>query len=280
MATLQDYRDCDTAKLRLLDIQIISQINRMSPGCLVPFSSYERLVLGGGVHPWLQAPAAKALKQVIAARPNKILKINSALRTPDQQLVLWRHYTLGRCGIPAAAKPGQSNHNSGLALDIEDQRGWRPYFERFEWDWIGSFDPPHFDYEGKGCVDLGWLSIKAFQVLYNYNYPNTTITADGRWGNSTEAALLLTPVTGFARTPASQADITLLTEVYHSPSRSLRSGMSGDEVRRLQKALGIRVDGIFGDNTTQAVKAFQLQKGLTGDGVVGLSTKTALRLPA
>ncbi len=54
-----------------------------------------------------------------------------------------------------------------------------------------------------------------------------------------------------------------------------------DEVRELQARLrqadrGIVVDGLFGPGTEQAVRAFQLGRGLRSDGVAGLETWTAL----
>jgi hypothetical protein len=54
-----------------------------------------------------------------------------------------------------------------------------------------------------------------------------------------------------------------------------------DEVRELQARLrqtdrGIVVDGLFGHGTEQAVRDFQLARGLRTDGVVGLETWTAL----
>lgn len=59
---------------------------------------------------------------------------------------------------------------------------------------------------------------------------------------------------------------------------TLRMGEQGDPVRALQtrlNALGFKAgsaDGIFGDGTLSAVKAFQKSKGLTADGVVGAKT--------
>lgn len=278
MATLRDYKQCSTHGIRLLDIQLISQMLRISPGCLVSFSGFERLQLGGGVHPWLQPAAANALKEAIAARPGVYLQINSAYRTLAQQLLLWWQFQQRVCKIPAAAKPGQSNHNSGLALDVEDYRGWRPFMESVKWDWIGSFDPPHYDFEGAGGKDLRAISTKAYQYLYNYNFPTTPITVDGIWGRATEQALFLAPQTGFAKTPASRSEIEDLAEVYHSRARSMRVGMSGDDIQKLQSMLKITANGVFGQATVDAVKNFQQAEGLVPDGVVGMATKIALRI--
>jgi peptidoglycan hydrolase-like protein with peptidoglycan-binding domain len=57
----------------------------------------------------------------------------------------------------------------------------------------------------------------------------------------------------------------------------LISGSEGRQVRLLQQALGnVRVDGVFGPETEEAVRTFQASKGLTVDGVVGSLTSAAL----
>ena len=53
---------------------------------------------------------------------------------------------------------------------------------------------------------------------------------------------------------------------------TLSAGSSGDDVRRLQEALGLTVDGSFGPGTKRAVKEFQRANGLTSDGVAGPAT--------
>ena len=58
----------------------------------------------------------------------------------------------------------------------------------------------------------------------------------------------------------------------------LSSGAEGRQVQLLQQALGaIKVDGVFGPETEEAVRKFQASRGLTVDGVVGPLTGAALR---
>lgn len=57
---------------------------------------------------------------------------------------------------------------------------------------------------------------------------------------------------------------------------TLKKGDKGDNVKLLQKALGITIDGDFGTNTEEAVKAFQKSHLLNVDGVVGPITLKAL----
>jgi peptidoglycan hydrolase-like protein with peptidoglycan-binding domain len=56
----------------------------------------------------------------------------------------------------------------------------------------------------------------------------------------------------------------------------LRNGSSGRQVRLLQQALGVKVDGAFGPETEAAVIALQKSRGIEADGIVGPQTKAAL----
>jgi hypothetical protein len=53
----------------------------------------------------------------------------------------------------------------------------------------------------------------------------------------------------------------------------LKRGDSGEDVKLLQKALGVKVDGTFGPGTELAVKNFQGSHGLAIDGLVGPTTQ-------
>lgn len=59
-------------------------------------------------------------------------------------------------------------------------------------------------------------------------------------------------------------------------SRTLKIGMSGEDVRDLQRHLKIATDGSFGPRTDAAVRAFQLGHHLVVDGVVGPKTAAAV----
>lgn len=58
--------------------------------------------------------------------------------------------------------------------------------------------------------------------------------------------------------------------------KTLKKGSTGDEVKKLQKLLGVTVDGDFGPKTEAAVKEFQKAHGLDSDGIVGPKTWAAL----
>lgn len=261
MTVLANYTDCGTAGLKALDLQLVKQMQIMAPGSLVDFRGDPNLKCGAAVHPFLTKSAKEALCKCLAST-SKQMYINSAYRTIAQQYVLYNHYRSGRrCGIRAAARPGASNHNTGLAIDIEDAQGWRPILLKYGWKWIGAFDPMHFDYIGG--KNISSVSIRAFQRLWNYNYPDKKIAEDGVWGYSTEQALRSTNINGFSRLPF-EMDIM--------EDDVITTGERGELVKQIQRVVGLNPDGIYGAATIAKVKDYQRSKGLLADGVVGKRT--------
>lgn len=61
-----------------------------------------------------------------------------------------------------------------------------------------------------------------------------------------------------------------------SAARTLRKGMQGDDVKKMQKALGVTADGDFGFGTQTAVKKWQKMNGLVADGIVGPATQAKM----
>lgn len=66
------------------------------------------------------------------------------------------------------------------------------------------------------------------------------------------------------------------TRASSSSARTLRRGMSGNDVKRVQQVLGITVDGVFGFGTASAVKKWQRDNGLVADGIVGPNTQAKM----
>lgn len=256
---------CDTGLIQGLSLQVIELLQAREPGALVPIHHPLIRVSGRHNNPFLQPRALAALVAAVEEQGQPLL-INSALRTPMQQYVLHQQYLRHICGVMAAAPPPHSNHNSGLAIDIDDAQAWRPCLERHGWRWIGAFDPMHFDYTGGG-PDLGSLQVQAFQQLWNRHNPAAPLAVDGLWGPATAAAVDRSPADGFGTSP-----------IY-------RRGMMGVEVGQLQSQLRralqlspqqLPADGLFGPRTEAAVMAFQREQGLAIDGIAGPDTLKAL----
>lgn len=254
-----------TAIANGLSQQIIHQMNLIIPNILVSFDDLN-IDAGEAAYPLVQLKAKQALQEAIQER-GQTMVLNSGYRTIAQQFLLYSWYN----GRSAVAPVGASNHQDGLAIDIEDPRGWEPYLEKYGWYPLPG-DPPHFvfDPDGtQGTQELGKPAILAFQQLWNKNNPGEKITEDGRYKveGETDGALSRSPAQGFAKSP------------WDDNPRLLRLSkplMEGSDVLKLQQKLNIGADGVFGSGTDKAVKEFQEKKTLTADGIVGLKTWQAL----
>ncbi len=88
------------------------------------------------------------------------------------------------------------------------------------------------------------------------------------------AAALLDSGGGVAVAGAAPVELDPITTTTHQIV--LSAGSEGRQVRLLQRALGIAVDGVYGTETEAAVRRFQSTRGLTVDGIVGARTSHAL----
>ena len=249
-----------------LSQQLIYQLQLIVPNAFVSFDDLNVDLLDAAF-PYVQASAKQALQSAIQDRGMK-MQVNSAYRTIAQQMLLYNDRFNN--GNPVAP-PGTSNHQTGLAIDIEDPRGWEPYLMKYGWNPL-SGDPPHFNYEGGGTIDIRDQSILAFQQLWNKNNPNNQIGEDGGFGSQTEGALNRSPAQGFAKAPWDDKPRVL---------KLSQPRMEGSDVVRLQEALkkagiAVGVDGEFGPGTDKAVKELQQKKSLTADGIVGSKTLAAI----
>lgn len=259
---LKDAPRTSTAVVNALSQQLIYQLQLILPTAFVSFDDL-KVELQNAAFPYVQPSAKQALQRAITDR-GMLVQVNSAYRTIAQQMLLYND----RFDNPnPVAPPGRSNHQTGLAIDIDDPRGWEPFLSRYGWEPLAG-DPPHFDYRGGATIDLRGKSILAFQQLWNKNNPNRQIDEDGSFGPQTEAALNQSPARGFAKAPWDDRPRIL---------RLTQPRMEGSDVQRLQTALqkvelNIAVDGEFGPGTDRAVKEIQHQKGLVADGIVGTKT--------
>ncbi len=263
-------RVVDTGQVSGLSRQIIAQMNNLQTGILINFESLAGIVSSGGSHLnlFLQSGSKEALRAAlregIAKQPHLKMTINSAYRTVAQQHILYQIYRRDPHLVPLAAIPGNSNHEDGMAIDVNNDREWKPYLLNHGWHWQGSSDPVHF-FDRSGRDDVGNLGVQAFQSLWNKYHPTDKIPADGQFGDRTAAKLDLAPINGFATVAVFQI------------------GDTGAEIDRIQTALNkigipVPVTGTFGQQTKDAVIKFQRKQGLTPDGTVGPKTLSKLGL--
>jgi murein L,D-transpeptidase YcbB/YkuD len=261
-------RNVDTGRVSGLSRQIIAQMNTLQTGILINFESLSGIESSGESHLnlFLQSGAKESLRAAlragIAKQPNLKLTINSAYRTVAQQHILYQVYQRDPKLIPLASKPGNSNHENGLAIDVNNYNAWKPYLQAHGWHWLGGNDPVHFSIDN-GRNDVSKLGIEAFQTLWNKYNPNDLMTVDGSFGAQTAAKMDRCPIGGFSL-------ITLF-----------RMGDTGSIVTRIQQNLTnagfpTPITGFFDQKTKDAVIKFQTKHGLSADGDVGAMTLKAL----
>jgi D-alanyl-D-alanine carboxypeptidase len=197
-------RSCTTSSVDGLSRQIIRQSRCIDPGAFVAVPSRPNLVKKSDVYLYLEAPARDHLLKALDAHRKLTMTVNSSLRTVAQQYLLWRWYSNKRCGIHLATPPGDSNHETGLALDIAEAPAWRAPLKAEDFHWLGAIDAMHFDYKGPNAVSHASIDVKAFQQLWNFNHSNDRIADSGRFTPETEERLKKSPAAGFPHAPHCQ----------------------------------------------------------------------------
>lgn len=253
---------CCTGQIQGLSNQVITRL--LDKGLLVKIDHPLIRCTGKQNNPYLQPQAYQDLVKAVEFRDRSLI-INSCLRTVMQQYMLHFQKTKGWCGIKAASPPGQSNHQSGLSIDIEDNVSWKACLKRFNWDWIGAFDPMHFDHKSPHSKQMGKLQILEFQKLWNENCDDgDRLLEDGIWGNKTALGVANSPCEGF--------DI-----------EGLKKGDRGERVELLQYLLketagftNLKVDGDFGAATDKAVRELQAKYKLPVNGIATEETMDLL----
>jgi hypothetical protein len=209
VAEILDTSSCSTEVVRALSEQIIAE-----EGCLRP-NAFHRLpdklasaAVEEVVFPFLAPPAHEALVAAIESARREPMTINSMLRTIAQQYLLFHWYKRGRCNIKLAASPGRSNHQSGLAIDIQQPGRWKSKLAKFGFRWMGAKDKWHFDFVGRDAKERAQvkriaeahagLDVRAFQRLWNRSHPDESVGESGLFDDKTESALRRAPISGFA----------------------------------------------------------------------------------
>jgi peptidoglycan hydrolase-like protein with peptidoglycan-binding domain len=90
------------------------------------------------------------------------------------------------------------------------------------------------------------------------------------------APLVVAAIAGLAAAQGSAHPRTGSDKAAQTERRLLKFGSRGADVKRVQHALRIQADGIFGPQTRAAVRAFQARNNLVVDGIVGPQTRAAL----
>lgn len=192
-------RTCSTSAVDGLSRQIIAQARCIDPGAFVALPRQPNISAAAHVFLNFDRAARDELVAVLKAHPKWTMKINSALRTVAQQYMLSRWAKQKRCNIELATPPGESNHETGLALDISDPMRWRSTLEAHGFRWLGKIDRVHFDYKGVTASSHTNVDVTAFQQLWNRNHPDDRVAETGTYDAETERRLKEAPAAGFER---------------------------------------------------------------------------------
>ncbi|SEB15667.1 peptidoglycan L-alanyl-D-glutamate endopeptidase CwlK [Thalassobacillus cyri] len=213
----------------------------------------------GDVHPVVKDRAVTIIER--AYRKGILAQISDGLRTHAEQQALYNKGRTAPGNIVTYAPPGFSYHNFGLAVDFflvsndgkralwRVNKSWKQVATiakdlGFEWggDWSPFKDYPHLQLTGGlALIDLRAGKKPIFAIQTSYQPPED----DGL----------------------------------------LEKGESGAAIKRLQEQLldlGYKLpmygaDGDFGAETEAAVKAFQKDRGIKVDGIVGPVTRQELK---
>lgn len=188
---------CSTESVAGLASQVVEAVNCLHPNAFARVPDKDNLSMGGAAFPYMQKAARDGLVQALDAKTGSTLHVSSMLRTLVQQYLLYAWSQKGSCGISIAARPGHSNHETGVALDTGDYAAWKSALEKAGFSWYGSADTVHFDFEAGGTVGLDGEDVRAFQLLWNVNNPKDKIGVDGDYGPTTESRLRKTAAGGF-----------------------------------------------------------------------------------
>lgn len=123
-----------------------------------------------------------------------------------------------------------------------------------------GFSLPKYGADG----DYGDETVTAVKALQKA----AGITVDGIYGPASAKAL------NAYKKPAAKATTSKASgsAIVPYPGKLIKKGSKGKDVERIQRAVGVTADGIFGSGTEAAVKSYQKRKGLSPDGIVGPST--------
>ncbi|HHU10272.1 MAG TPA: peptidoglycan-binding protein, partial [Intrasporangiaceae bacterium] len=151
----------------------------------------------------------------------------------------------------AKGNPGVMARRFGINYIIWNRKVWRAYAPERGWaNYTGAH--PHDD------------------------HIHITFTWDGAYQRTSWwTGVALTKVTVGGGSPGATAPSTqpVMTSTGYYV---LRLGSTGEDVRVLQRALKVTVDGSFGPKTDEALRSFQSSQGLTVDGIAGPATWTRL----
>jgi len=132
----------------------------------------------------------------------------------------------------------------------------------------------------KGDQRNGGMCVEKTRAYIKNNKPKLMNAVVG-WGRpvySGEENVPLLSKVGSSDAPIKSVVPTtaVATPAVKKEFKQFKEGAKGSSVKKVQEALGLKSDGVFGSGTTKAVKDFQTKNKLPATGIVDLKTYKAI----
>lgn len=233
-----------------------------------------------GLHPIVR----EATEKLIAVCKEKGIDIiiAQAYRSIPEQNALYAKGRTKPGPKVTNARGGTSYHNYGLAIDYclkvdgkaiwTVNKDWRTVATEakklgFEWggEWKSFVDYPHLQ------MTFG-LSIKDLQAGKRPVIKEETPEPAKETGAIKESIGKPVVAKPAAKPAVKPAAPKAPASIVKYPGKVIKVGSKGKDVERIQRAVGVKPDGIYGKGTAAAVKSYQKRKKLSADGIVGAKT--------
>jgi len=156
---------------------------------------------------------------------------------------------------------------------IWDRKMWRSYAKGKLPAWSPS------PYKGRNAhTHHAHVSVQSEKASYDSeaSWGLTKLSATTNLGNT---PIVVVPRGGSKSVKGLATQFESYQKGVQPGSRTIKEGSAGDDVKWLQKKLGVRADGFFGTITKQTVINWQIEQKLAADGVVGPLTWKSLTGP-
>ena len=128
-----------------------------------------------------------------------------------------------------------------------------------------------------------FISTKRYSALKDCTTPKQYLNKIREAGYATSFTYVTTNMNAVKKYNLTRFDnFEPIGNPYREPVTNIKKGMCGNSIKWIQYELNrhgedLKIDGIFGNKTHDAVSRFQETHNLTPDGIVGILTRTALK---
>jgi hypothetical protein len=130
---------------------------------------------------------------------------------------------------------------------------------------------------GQICTEYGCLHGEVYSSTTGIACPAKLIKEDKGCLNGEVYSSTTGKICVISNKTCSTSDGNCMSQAKTTLQRNLKIGVKGEDVKIIQKFLGLNADGVFGKKTAEKVKEWQMMKNLTADGIVGSKTMLLMK---